>query len=128
MTSASIRSRIQAGLAKAVKAVGSSAYDKVYLVQKTYTSTPTPVSPVAPTETLVELVNAVFQSYATDQIVGSESNDIRVGDRKLVSDHSVEIKEGYIIRQGSTDYIVVSTDTKAPTSDTLLYISQVRVK
>ncbi|MCP4493126.1 MAG: hypothetical protein GY820_38380 [Gammaproteobacteria bacterium] len=122
MSSTSIRSKVKAGLAKAVIATGSSSADTVYKVIYTNTGGDTPIDLPSFAESATELPNAIFKSYKT-----AEFNDnIRKGDKILVSDDTVSISEGDTIRQGSTDYAVISTDTKAPTSDVLVYISQVR--
>jgi len=124
MSSATIKARIAAGLARAVSATGSATSEKVYLVSKTNTGGNTPINPPVISETDVELVDALFKSY--DQ--GMFSATIQAGDRQLVSQHSVEIKTGDTIKQGSALFTVVSVDVKSPTSDTLLYISQLRGK
>ena len=124
MSSASIRAKIAAGLAKAVSATGSATSEKVYLVSKTNTGGNTPIDPPVISETDIELVGALFKSY--DQ--GMFSATIQSGDRQLVSQHGVEIQTGDTIKQGTALFTVVSVDVKAPTSDTLLYISQLRAK
>lgn len=124
MTSANIRAKIQKGLAKAINKTGSSSSDKIYLIQKTVTGGDTPLSPATETETKVLLVNAMFKSFDKDQFSGG----IQAGDRMLVSDYNVPVSNGDIIEEGDTRYIVVNQGVKAPTSDTLVYISQVRVQ
>lgn len=124
MTSANIRAKIQKGLAKAIDKTGSSSSDKIYLIQKTVTGGDTPLSPATEIETKVLLVNAIFKSFDKDQFSG----EIQTGDRMLVSDYAVPVSNGDIIEEGGTRYIVVSQDVKAPTSDALVYISQVRVQ
>ena len=124
MGSANIRAKIQKGLAKAINKTGSDGSDKIYLIQKTVTGGDTPLSPVTETETEVLLANAIFKSFDKDQFSG----EIQTGDRMLVSDYTVPVSNGDIIEEGGTRYIVISQDVKAPTSDTLVYISQVRVQ
>ena len=124
MSSATIRAKIQAGLANAVKAVGSAGAEKVYLITKVNTGGNDPLSPPEYTETPTLLLNAIFKSYDISVVGGG----IVAGDRELISDHTVEIKPGSIIRQGTVDYIVVPSSPVAPTSDVLLYKSQCRVK
>ena len=122
MGSANIQAKIRNGLAKAVNKTGSSNSELVYLVTKSDAGTP--LNPLPQTETQTLLVNAIFKSYSkflTDV-------SIKAGDRELVSDSDVEIKANDIIRQGSSEYIVVSVSLSAPTSDVLNYISQVRLK
>lgn len=124
MGSANIQAKIKKGLAKAVNKTGSINSDLVYLVQKTNTGGNTPIDPPVITETNVLLKNAIFKSY-DKKLIGA---NIVAGDRELVSDDSVPIKTGDTIKQGSTKYIVISSDIKAPTSDALVYLSQVRVQ
>jgi hypothetical protein len=119
MSSADLQAKIKRGLAKAVAKTGSSSSELVYRVRKTQTGTP--LAP-ATTETTTLLVNAIFKSYdrkLTDI-------NIRAGDRELVSDSDVEILQNDVIRQGSTDFVVIAVDYRAPTSDPLVNFSQVR--
>ena len=123
MSAASIQSKIKAGLAKAVAKVGSSTVDKVYIVVNSGGSSD-PLNPVTPTETDTELVNAIFTAYDINLIGGNIQN----GDRMLITDNIVYIPVGATIKQGTAKYIVISVEQVAPTSETLLYKSQVRVK
>lgn len=123
MASANIQARIKKGLARAVKKTGSSASEKVYIVKESGGNND-PLNPVTPTKQTLELVNAIFTEYDTNSIDGN----IQVGDRKLVSNSDIPVVIGETITQGSTNYIVIDVDTKAPTSDVLAYISQVRVQ
>ena len=54
--------------------------------------------------------------------------NILVGDRQLVSNSDVVISQGDTIKQGTKEYTVIGVDVKAPTSDILAYIAQVRGK
>lgn len=122
MGSANIQAKIKKGLAKAINKTGSATSDLVYLVQKS--SAGTPLNPLTVTETNVLLVDAVFKDYSkflTD-------TSIKAGDRQLVTNSDVVITTNDTIKQGSTNYIVISTDVIAPTSDVLGYISQVRAQ
>ncbi len=121
MSSIDIQAKIKSGLAKAVVATGSSSSETIYLVTKTNTGTP--LSPSQSTSNVV-LPNAIFKSYDA----GLFNDSIISGDKILVSDADNEIKVGYVIEQGSKSFIVVSVDVKAPTSDVLAYISQVRAQ
>ena len=121
MSAASIAAKVKAGLAKAAAAVGSPADAKIYLVRKTQGGTPLAPST---TETIILLPNAIFKSYQQ----GLTDINIRAGDRQLVSDSDNEINQNDIIRQGTTDYIVISVDKKAPATQPLAYISQIRVQ
>jgi len=125
MSASSIRDKIKAGLKKAITAVGSTDSDKIYKIDRIRSGGgSTPIDLPVFDETPILLVDAIFQSYLTKEF----NENIKAGDKKLVSNSDVEITEGDIIRQGDTDFIVVATDTKAPTSDVLAYISQVREK
>jgi len=123
MSAAAIQSKIKAGLAKAVGKVGSATVDKVYLVVNSGGSSD-PLNPIAPTETDTELVNAIFTAYDINLVGGNIQN----GDRMLITDNIVYIPVGATIKQGSTKYIVISVEPVAPTSEALLYKSQLRVK
>jgi len=122
MTSAYIQGRIKRGLAKAVNKTGSPSIDKVYLMQKTVVGGGTPLDTPTVTVTPFLLVDAIFKSYNKELIGGN----IVAGDRELVSNNDVEIKTGNIIKQGNDEFIVIDVDVKAPTSDVLCYIAQVR--
>jgi hypothetical protein len=123
MASADIQARIKKGLARAVKKTGSSDSQKVYIIKESGGNND-PLNPVTPTSQTIELVNAIFTEYDTNSIDGN----IQAGDRKLVSNKDVAVVIGETITQGATSYIVIDVDTKAPTSDVLAYISQVRVQ
>ena len=121
MSAASIKAKVKAGLAKAAIAVGSSTDVPIYLVTKTQAGTP--LAPLT-TETTKLLPKAIFKSYEQ----GLTDINIRAGDRQLVSDADNEITQNDIIRQGTTDYIVINVDKKAPNTEALAYISQCRVQ
>lgn len=121
MGSADIRAKIARGMKKAVNKTGSGSSDKVYLLQKT-TTAGNPLNPGTVTTTPVELVNAVFTSY--DKTL--RDDNIKQGDRELVSPYDVEIKAGDTITQGAVRYLVIATDPVSPTSDVLVRKSQVR--
>jgi hypothetical protein len=124
MSSANIRAKIQRGLAKAVNKTGSSSSELVFLIKVTESTGGTPLNPATTTETPVLLVNAIFREYDIKLV----DINIKAGDRELVSDHTVAIDVGETITQGSVNYIVINVENKAPTSDSLVYISQLRVK
>lgn len=123
MSSATIQAKVKYGLAKAATATGSNAADLVYAV-KTTTTGSSPLSAGVTTESDTLLVNALFKEYQSFVAGGI----IQAGDRALVSNSDVVINTGDIIKQGATRYTVINVETKAPTSDVLAYISQVRVK
>ena len=123
MSAAQIQKRIKAGLKRAQIKTGSPTSDKVYLVKKSTTSG-TPINPGTTTTSTVELVNAIFIDYEAKYF----DINILAGDRKLICDNVNIIKQGDTITQGALTYYVVSINVIAPTSDTLAYIPQVRLK
>ena len=123
MGSSNIQAKVKRGLAKAINKTGSSSSQKVFIVKESGGNND-PLNPVTPTSQTIELVNAIFTEYDTNSIDGN----IQAGDRKLVSNNDVAVVIGETITQGATKYIVIDVDTKAPTSDVLTYISQVRVQ
>ena len=123
MGSSNIQAKVKRGLAKAINKTGSSSSQKVFIVKESGGNND-PLNPVTPTSQTIELVNAIFTEYDTNSIDGN----IQAGDRKLVSNNDVPVVIGETITQGTTSYIVIDVDTKAPTSDVLAYISQVRVQ
>ena len=123
MSSSQIQKRIKAGLKRAQKKTGSTTADKVYLVSKV-TTAGTPLAPGTTTSTNIELVNAIFIDYDAKHFDIS----ILAGDRKLICDNASAIKQGDTITQGSLTYYVVNIEVIAPTSDTLAYMPQVRLR
>jgi hypothetical protein len=122
MSSLDIQNKVKRGLAKAINKTGSAGIEKVYLMQKTVTGGDTPLDTPTVTVTPVLLKDAIFKSYDKELIGGN----IKAGDRELVSNNDVDIKEGDIIKQGNSEFIAITVDVKAPTSDILVYIAQVR--
>ena len=123
MSAAQIQKRIKAGLKRAQIKTGSPTSDKVYLVKKSTTSG-TPINPGTTTSSTVELVNAIFIDYDAKYF----DINILAGDRRLICDNVNAVKQGDTITQGALTYYVVSINVIAPTSDTLAYIPQVRLK
>lgn len=123
MSAAQIQKRIKAGLKRAQIKTGSPTSDKVYLVKKSTTSG-TPINPGTTTTSTVELVNAIFIDYDAKYF----DINILAGDRKLICDNVNVVKQGDTITHGALTYYVVSINVIAPTSDTLAYIPQVRLK
>lgn len=121
MGASNIQAKIKRGLSKAISKTGTSSSEKVYLVSSSQEGTI--LEPTESAETTTLLKDAVFKSYAANLI----NNNILAGDRMLVSNDEIEIKQGYTIRQGNNDYRVISVDIKAPASETLVYISQLRL-
>lgn len=124
MGSLSIQNKIKAGLAKAVSKTGSASSDKIYLVSKTIIGGENPLNTATAVETDILLTNAIFKSFDKSQFSG----DVLAGDRMLVSNSDVLVSVGDTIKEGATRYIVVNQDVKSPTSDTLVYISQLRAQ
>lgn len=122
MGALNIQSKIKAGLAKAIEKTGSPDSELVYLTKSNSTSTPLNV--VASTSSQVLLKDAVFKPYNAKLF----SENILAGDVQLVSNNDVVITQGDVITQGITNYNVVSVEIKAPTSEVLAYISQLRIK
>tara|TARA_R110000772_G_scaffold60095_2_gene135623 strand:+ start:2303 stop:2674 length:372 start_codon:yes stop_codon:yes gene_type:complete len=123
VSAAQIQKRIKAGLKRAQVKTGSPTSDKVYLVKKSTTSG-TPSNPGTTTSSTVELVNAIFIDYDAKYF----DINILAGDRRLICDNVNVVKQGDTITQGSLAYYVVSINVIAPTSDTLAYLPQVRLK
>ena len=123
MSAAQIQKRIKAGLKRAQIKAGSPTSDKVYLVKKSTTSG-TPINPGITTTSTVELVNAIFIDYDAKLF----DINILAGDRRLICDNVNVVKQGDTITQGALTYYVVSINVIAPTSDTLAYLPQVRLK
>ena len=123
MGSANLQAKIKKGLAKAVNKTGSTASEKVFLLRETRSGGTPLTTPIITTES-IELLNAIFRKYNIS-LVGA---NIQAGDRELISDSDVTINTGDTIRQGSTNYIAIGPSPTAPTSDVLLYKTQVRVK
>jgi len=123
MSSSQIQKRIRSGLKRAQVKTGSASAEKVYLVSKV-TTAGTPLAPGTTTSTNIELLNAIFIDYDASRF----NINILSGDRKLFCDNVTIIKQGDIITQGSSNYIVVSLEIIAPTSDVLGYMPQVRLQ
>jgi uncharacterized protein (DUF433 family) len=123
MSSANIQAKVKAGLAKANKAVGSSISEKIYLIKETITGGG-PLGGGTTTSVSTLLTNAFFKSFDAKLFGGT----MIAGDRVLVCDNVTVIKQGDTIQEGTAKYIVINIDIKAPTSDVLAYILQVRLK
>lgn len=123
MGSANIQAKVKAGLAKAAIATGSSTSDLIYLVTTSSTGG-TPLNPGTSSSSSTLLKNALFKSYNAKML----NETILAGDRMLVCDNVSPIKQGDTIQEGSSFYIVINVDIKAPTSNVLAYIAQVRLK
>jgi hypothetical protein len=123
MSAASIQAKVKAGLAKANKAVGSSTSEKIYVIKETIVGGG-PLGGGTASSVPTLLPNSFFKSYDASLFGGT----MLAGDRLLVSDNVTSINQGDTIQEGTAKYIVINIDIKAPTSDVLAYISQVRLK
>ena len=124
MSAASIRASIKKGLAKAAKATGSASSEVIYLVKSVTTGSSLVTGGGTTTVTTTELKSAMFKSYDAKLFDGT----MLAGDRALTCDNEVVIKQGDQVKQGSTYYVVIALDIKAPTSDVLAYILHLRLK
>jgi hypothetical protein len=123
MSSSELIQDVKDLLAEAISLAGSITSEKIYVIKETITGggllgggTTSSVTTLLP--------NAVFKSYDAKLFGGT----ILAGDRMLVSDNVTAINQGDTIQEGAVFYIVINIDIKAPTSDVLAYISQVRLK
>lgn len=119
-----IQAKVKRGLSKAINKTGSSSSDLVYVEKIALSGGNSPLDPPIRTVTPTLLVDAIFKSYDKSLI----GDTVKAGDRELVSNSDVEILMGETIIQGSSKYIVIAVDVKAPTSDVLAYIAQVRLQ
>jgi hypothetical protein len=123
MSAASIIANIKKGLGNAATATGSPVSDKIYVVNSV-TVGGGPLGGGTTTSTNTLLPDALFKSFDAKLFGGT----MLAGDRVLVSDNVTVITQGDTIQQGTSFYIVVAVDIKAPQSEVLAYISQVRLK
>jgi hypothetical protein len=123
MSSLELSQDVKNLLADAQKLAGSSTSEKIYVIKETITGG-SPLGGGTTTSTTTLLPNAVFKSYDA-KLFG---DTILAGDRMLVCDNATVINQGETIQEGTAKYIVINIDIKAPTSDVLAYILQVRLK
>lgn len=124
MSASDIQAKIRKGLAKAINKTGSTSSEPIFVEKITLAGGNSPLNPAIRTPNNVLLVDAIFKSY--DQTLIDDV--IQAGDRQLVTNGGVVINRGEIIIEGDTRYTVIEVDVKAPTSDVLAYIAQVRVQ
>ena len=123
MSSSELIQDVKDLLAEAINLAGSITSEKIYVIKETVTGGgPLGGGTVSSPATL--LPNATFKSYDAKLFGGT----MLAGDRVLVSDNATAINQGDTIQEGVVKYIVINIDIKAPTSDVLAYISQVRLK
>jgi hypothetical protein len=123
MSSSELRQDVKDLLAEATSLAGSSTSEKIYVIKETVTGGG-PLGGGTTSSTTTLLPNAVFKSYDA-KIFGDTK---LAGDRMLVCDNATVINQGDTIQEGTAKYIVINIDIKAPTSDVLAYIAQVRLK
>jgi hypothetical protein len=123
MSSLELSQDVKNLLAEAQKLAGSSTSEKIYVIKETITGGG-PLGGGTKSSTTTLLPNAKFKSYNA-KLFG---DTILAGDRMLVCDNATVINQGETIQEGTAKYIVINIDIKAPTSDVLAYILQVRLK
>jgi hypothetical protein len=123
MSSLELSQDVKNLLAEAQKLAGSSTSEKIYVIKETITGGG-PLGGGTTSSTTTLLPNAKFKSYNA-KLFG---DTILAGDRMLVCDNATVINQGETIQEGTAKYIVINIDIKAPTSDVLAYILQVRLK
>ncbi len=123
MSSYELRQDVKDLLAEATELAGSSTSEKIYVIKETITGGGS-LGGGTTSSTTTLLTNAVFKSYDA-KLFG---DTILAGDRMLVCDNATVINQGDTIQEGTVFYIVINIDIKAPTSDVLAYIAQVRLK
>lgn len=121
MAGSDIASKVKAGLAKAQIAV-SDGGNLVQLEVDTVINDP--INGDQTSTTLTELKDAIFKSYDKKLIDGA---NILAGDRQLVTNGDVELKQGDYVVAYSKRYIIVSIDTKKPSEVLLAQICQCRL-
>jgi hypothetical protein len=123
MSSSELIQDVKDLLAEAISLSGSITSEKIYVIKETITGGG-PLGGGTTSSVTTLLPDAVFKSYDA-KLFG---DTILAGDRMLVSDNATVINQGDTIQEGSVFYIVINIDIKAPTSDVLAYIAQVRLK
>ena len=125
MSAANIQAEIKSALAEVHKELGSESDPLTYLEKKTVTGGSSPLDPETITVEDVLLLNAVLDDVSRDMIDGTL---IKQGDSSLTCDNDVEIKQGDIIKRGSSKYFVVTVVETNPTGSVLLYEPVVRLQ
>ena len=123
MSSSELIQDVKSLLADAQNLAGSSASEKIYVIKETITGGG-PLGGGTTSSTTILLPNAMFKSFDAKLFSGA----YLAGDRVLVCDNATVINQGDTIQEGTVFYIVINIDIKAPTSDVLAYILQVRLK
>ena len=123
MSSSELSQDVKDLLAEAINLAGSITSEKIYVIKETVTGGG-PLGGGTTSSTTILLPNATFKSYDAKLFGGT----MLAGDRVLVCDNATVINQGDTIQEGTVFYIVINIDIKAPTSDVLAYIAQVRLK
>ena len=123
MAGIDIQERVKVGLARAIDRTGGNPAQVVILIRKTGGGTPENPTPVI--DTAVPLVDAVVSGYDNTNF---DQSLIQTGDRKLVTNGNVEIKQNDTVSIDDDYFIVISVDVKNPAGVPLAYISQLRPK
>jgi len=123
----SVAAKVARGLAKANNKVGENDSPIVYLVRNIQISGgSSPFDPPVYSPVNIELVNAIFKTIDKSSI---DNDLIKDGDRELVCDGAVEIKQGEIIETSAgEEFIVISVSISSPYGIPLSYRPIVRRK
>lgn len=123
----SVAAKVSRGLARANVKVGAEDSPIVSLVRVTVTGGGNnPFDPPVTTTENIELVNAIFKSIDKSSI---DNDLIKDGDRELVCDGAVEIKQGEVIETSAGEsFIVISVSVSSPYGIPLAYKPIVRRK
>lgn len=120
MAGSDIAAKVKAGLAKAQAAVS----DGKNLVEiEIETLVRDPINGDQVTSEWQTLTDAIFKSYNKNQIDGV---NVLAGDRQLVANGDIEIKQGAKVRAYGENYIIVDIDFKKPSDVLLAQICQCR--
>ncbi len=122
MAGLDIQAKVKRGLARAINKTGANASTLVYLVQRSG-SAGTPSSPGTQSTNDVLLKDAIFKSYDLSNI---DQTFIKTGDRQLVTNGDILIKENDIIKHEERLFIVASVDVKNPAGVPLAYTANIR--
>ena len=127
MGALSVRAKVARGLAKANSKVGESSSPIVSIIKLTTTGGGNnPFDPPVTTQESIVLVNAIFKTIDKSSI---DNDLIKDGDRELVCDGAVEIKQGEVIKTSDGDeFIVISVSISSPYGIPLAYKPIVRRK
>jgi hypothetical protein len=122
MAGIDIQAKVKRGLRRAIEKTGSANSPLIYKVERTG-SAGTPSSPGSLSTVDIVLVDSIFKSYDLSNI---DQTFIKTGDRQLVTNGDVLIKENDIIKTEGRLFIVVSVDVKNPAGVPLAYIANIR--